>query len=403
MKNFWKISIKLISGLAILSLMGCKKPTEPQPVEYPEYFHSPILVEAGQGRYLTVWTHYLSGSYSTYALMIDENGNKLWEQEISIGSPVSAIRTSDGYFLVGGQNSSQFFIVKIYNDGTIIWSKTYNKGGGLLDIGNGKILVTAPQKGTMLLDYNGELLKTYGNGGYGVVKSSDMGIIMIEVYNAALPPFVNWKYDRLVKLNQNLDLVWRRIVMSPDDTTCIRLFSIGKVGEDYVAIGQIVDCIDERPQGPIYLVRFDESGNIILSKIISGINNLWSLYSAVIDNDGIYAMIDVLRENYVRKGIIRIDFEGNVLWQRDFETFIYGRIGIIYDGVVVFLRDYDNVFTNHLIKISFDGNILWERSFENSQTGAIGVASDGNYIVLLEDLRFVKISPSGEIIIDRKL
>jgi len=358
MKNFLKISI--ILGLTILSLMGCKKPTAQ--VEYPNYFQSPILVEVEQGRYITIWAHTdtkISGYPRVYVVKIDENGNRIWEQEYGFGTATSAIRAYNGDFILGGTNyaSPGVFILRIDHNGTKLWTQEYTRSPdyhhvieSMIEFDNGNIFATGRicTSGifwscwgySLMLSQNGEILGQYDWGGGGIVKSNNGGIIMYDYP------------DKIVKRDQNLNVVWSKILGDS-----IQIVSIGKIGNEYIAIGRKVGTTYQ-----LVLVKFDEEGNILSSKFVNGLNYFVNLLASVAYEDGIIVLVN---DN------INVD-------------------------------DPQNAIAN-VTKIDLDGNILWQRSFEKSQTGTVGRASDGNYIVLLEGLRFIKISPNGEVLIDKEL
>jgi len=368
MKSFLKILI--ILGLITLSLISCKRNTEP--VDYPEYFQSPIFVEAEQGRYFTIWAHTdtkISGYSRVYILEIDENGNRIWEQEYSYGITTSAIRASNGDFIMGGTNyaSPGAFIMRINHNGTKLWATEYIRSydyshtiSSIIELDDSKIFSTGKLcSGGMflscwgfsfMLSQNGEILGQYDWGGGGVVKTNDSGIIMYEVYKKGF----GWDYysDKIVKRDKNLNVVWSETLGDS-----ITIVSIDKIGNEYIAIGVKIGTSQQ-----LVLIKFDEEGNILSSKFVDRLNYFVNLLSVKAYNDGIIVLVS--------------------------------------DNISV--GNPENAIVN-VAKIDLDGNILWQKSFEKSQTGTVGRTSDGNYIVLLEGLRFIKISQNGEVLIDKKL
>jgi len=370
MKNFFRIFI--ILEVTIILLMGCKKRIEPQPVENSEYFHSPILVEAEQRMYLTIWAHIntkIAGYPRVYVLKIDENGNRLWEQEYDYGRAISIIKTYNGDFIIGGNSYSSpaALIMRIDRSGTKLWVKEYVVSNNyahaiesIVELDDGNILATGRicTAGmfsscwgfSFLLSQNGEILRQYNWGGGGIVKSIDGGIIMYEVYKKGF----GWDYysDRIVKRGPNLDIVWSKTLGDS-----IHIVSISKIGNEYIAIGRTVGTTYQ-----LVLVKFDDEGNILSSKFVNGLNHFVNLLTSNAYQDGVIVLVD--------------------------------------DNISV--GNPENAIAN-VAKIDLEGNILWQRSFEKSQTGTVGRASNGNYIVLLEGLRFIKISKNGEVLIDKKL
>lgn len=420
--------------ILLLTLMSCGKPSESNFV-YPEYFQFPIVVDKGDGKYLTIWTHTdtkISQYPKVYILEIDGNGNRVWEKEYGFGDknygqPYVAAKMTNGDFIIAGvpYPSPGIFIARIDGRGNIIWSKEYTYPNyedyilyfvnNLVEVENGVIFLSAGifsgvdfrasgitfrvKSFSLGISEVGNIIREFDWGVYGFEKSGDGGLITIKVYNSSIPPVYNWKYNRIVKLDRNLEIVWDREVSSPVDGNEIRFYALHRVGDEYVAVGQIQS---DSSKGPMVLVKFDENGNILMTKLVSGIDNIDNFIGAVID-DGIYTAISVRLSAKSVINVAKIDFEGNILWRKELSKYLYAEISPADDGVILFLKDSENYMNLNVVKMNSAGDILWQRSFENSQTAKIILSSDGNYILLLEGLRFAKISRDGQIIIYKNL
>ncbi len=135
------------------------------------------IIEDPDGSFVIVGnTHTFTTSFSSaYILKIDGNGSLIWSKSydrLGSSSASSIVKNSNNGYVIGGKTGdvpSLFYLIKINTNGDTIWSKTYSWPTGNID---GASIIITPDYGYVIsgsIKYpNGEydlcLLKTDTNG-----------------------------------------------------------------------------------------------------------------------------------------------------------------------------------------------------------------------------------------------
>ncbi len=159
--------------------------------------------------------------------------------------------------------------------------------------------------------------------------------------------------------------------------------------------------------GQIFVSKIDKSGNILLKEIVN-INNSFKEYifgygGYETPNNGYILLCsynNIINNRYGRYyGVIRTDSLLNIIWKKEFEfpswySEIFQSMETV-DSCVVF-----NI-NNRLIKIDYNGNVVWELIVPTVNIKSISKSNDGQILVIGEDdigVDLIKIRLSGDII-----
>lgn len=293
----------------------------------------------GKGGYIVVGetSSFGNGGKDIYVLKVNNDGEKIFEK--AIGGPkddyaYSIIEGRDGYIVVGGTRSfgagnSDVYVVKIDENGYILWQKTFG-GKGFEE-------------------------------GWRIAKDKDGNYVIVGRTNS----FGNGQYDLyLIKIDENGNLIWEKAFGKEMSEygygVCVDI-------DDYVAVG-ITNSFSENQD--VYVVKVDKNGNLLWEKTF-GEKNFDYAYDIVNDR-GNYLIVGNSNSfsDSVDLYVLKINKKGEKVWEK-----VYGGKG--YDtGFFITSNDKGEYLivggSNsqgagnsdvYVIKIDEDGRVLWERYF----------------------------------------
>ncbi len=88
-----------------------------------EYSYS--VIETDDGNYLIGGTQ----NDRFQAMMIDDEGDMIWNRTYADGASRAVIELKDGNFMLAGRSSGSGYLVMINEDGNVIWNNRYNPNG----------------------------------------------------------------------------------------------------------------------------------------------------------------------------------------------------------------------------------------------------------------------------------
>lgn len=295
---------------------------------------------------------------------------------------LSIVQSSDGGYAVFGYTQStdgditdktatdsDFWVLKLTEDGTISWSKTY---GGTGDDRGEKIIQTA-DNGYALVGYN---------------RSNDGDV----TENAGLQDY--W----IVKIDASGNLQWEKSFGFPGID---RAFSVVQTNDGGYFITGFLDVtasngdgndnktfFEKHGVGEFWGIKLDASGNTEWRRYFGGTDNDRS-YDAVQTEDGGYLMIgssesvdfDITNsQGSYDFWLVKVNSEGTKIWEKSFGgTEIDVAYAIASDGngkyvIVGDARSNDGNITNAngnadlwMIQIDGNGNLIWEKSLGGTQ------------------------------------
>lgn len=409
MKNF--------SSILTFLLISIYATSQPLIIEWQNCFGGPTTdnvydITATNDGYLIAGSTIVTGQgYDLYLIKTDLDGNLLWEKNLGGSYSEEAFRifpTENGNYLIAGGSSSvdgdisynpypgslNYWLFKINSTGDIIWDKI--AGGNSYDV-----LI------------NGEKTSDGGIIGYGYTVSDDGDkTISYGSYDA-------W----MVKLDSLGQKVWDFTIGTSggDFSTAIKETSdkgILASAWSYLGPNGNINCQPQSEDGDIALFKLDSLGNEEWQKCYGGsdfeeVNDILELPDGYIlassssssDGDASGAGYHIGYEGSGRTTdfwIIKIDFEGNIIWNKCFggTKFEFSRrIFQASDGGFIVFGNTESidgdVTGNHssrsgysdiwVIKISSTGELVWQQCIGGNGSEQIwyGVTDngDGSYVI----------------------
>lgn len=282
--------------------------------------------------------------YSDICLIkTDSNGSHQWTKifggEDDDHGDCVLQTTDNGYIIVGntesyGAGEDDVYIVKTDSLGDSLWTKTY--GGKKDDVGNsinftsdGGFIITGFTESSGMgdrdlylikVDANGDLLweKTFGgkhlDWGYSVQQTSDGGYIIAGNTCSVGPGTPEYTNVYLVKTDEKGTLCWEKTYDGsenpkyalPDEASSVQQTSDG----GYVIAGNTMS-VQGKGMGDIYIIKTDENGNTIWTKIY-GDESFDGSNEIIQTTDGGYAVVGHLYKkgsNHNQVCLIRLDRE----------------------------------------------------------------------------------------------
>jgi hypothetical protein len=317
-----------------------------------------------------------------YLVRTDSSGRLLWEktfEEEGLQKGESITRSSDGTLLIAGCSSSSgnesidAYLLSVNQDGSALWSKTV---GGPLD--ERVLAAYEVADGGHLLAGNivdpADVVADPGAAGYGGYDGRS------SIYLARIDAVGNEVWSRSHDLGVNV--LASSAVRMPDDGLLI--------------LATITYFPD--PDDDLYLLRVDESGNEIWAHTWkagrSGGRDLIPTSDGNYLIAGRYSRGDDADRSKADFLFIKIDPMGNEIWARTFGdpgTIDYGEV-IVESAGGGFVAAGDRTTSYYarsedllLVKIDANGEFLWERIFEtavHNMHGGIVRHPDGGYAVV---------------------
>ncbi len=338
----------------------------------------------------------------------DSVGNILWERCYggSEGDGVNKIVAinEDSYYIFGGswskdgdvQNNrpGNLWVVKIDATGNILWENNY---GSVLRKEDDRDALLTPDGGLLIMCRimcsGGDISTYYGSNDIWLCKIDTLG--KIEWENT----LGNYGLDNAINM-----------ILTSDTTIMI-------AGGHYES-GGMITCLDLGTYGPdVWIVEIDLQGNILRQFCYGGSHSDLGFDIVEVKDGYVFAALTNSNDQDVSGfhgipgdestsdiWVCKIDFHGNILWQRCLggsksECPVY-IINTTDNGCIVFGDTYSHdgdVTFNHslsgrsdiwMIKLDSTGNLEWEHCFGSRATErfwgvhAVLKKSDDNFVIL---------------------
>ncbi len=302
------------------------------------------VLETSDGNFIGTGLKYMGGinGDDVYVFKTDEKGTLLWEKtygatDINFGN--SIIETPDGNFLILGMNSfpsdpNYIYLIKIDGNGSLLWEKKFGGpsiyiGFSLCNTSDGNFIITGntsltlgggPSDVSLLkIDNNGILLwqKTFGGTGvdvgYSVSEVSDGGYV-ITGYTNSFGFGMSDVY--LIKTDINGTLVWEKTF---GDIDTDEGFSVVETFDGGFIIAGVTYSFGAG-SADIYLIKVDNSGNLVWQKTFGGAS--WDIAYSVkqISTSGfiITGITESIGAGNYDLDIIKTDNNGILISQKTF-------------------------------------------------------------------------------------
>ena len=346
----------------------------------------------------------------------------------------SIIQSSDGGYVVAGYTLSfgagdyDMYVVKLYSDGSIQWTKTM--GGSLTD--EARSIIQSSDGGfavagntqsfgaggadiyVVKLDSGGNVLWTKTIGGSAddearsIIQSSDGGFVVAGWTQS----FGAGGYDMyIVKIDGSGNVAWTKTIGGTGNDYAYSI--IQDLDRNYVVVGWSNSF---GSNNDIYVVKLDSAGNVVWTKTIGGSGDDGA-NSIIQSSDGAYVIAghtNSFSSSYDFY-VVKIDSSGNVLWTKTIGGGSYDQaLSIIQSsdgGYIVVGRTQSFGAGNYdvyVVKLDSSGNVLWTKTIGGGsadEARSITQSSDGGFAIAgytqsfgagSYDIYVVKTGPLGD-------
>jgi hypothetical protein len=338
------------------------------------------------------FVHVESGNQDFWIMKLNGTGYISW-QKLYGGSGVDTVyclqQTEEGGYIVAGRTDSfttsmAFWILKLDDEGGILWQKTYGGAtGNSLEVAysiqqtadDGYIVAgeTRTASGNydcwvLKLDGNGNVMweKTYGGSeddrAYSIEQTRDGGYIVAgKSWSFGAGLYDIW----VLKLNSDGTVLWQKTYGGSENDTTIYTNSIQQTADDgYILVG------DTNSFGAggvdIWVLKLDSNGNITWQKTYGGSLQHEGAYCIKQTREGGYIVVGKIRSfgGDSDSLVLKLDTNGDVSWQKT-----YGSIGAdsarfveqtLDGGYILGGQNYTFAGGGNgilLLKVDSDGNI----------------------------------------------
>ena len=320
----------------------------------------------------------------------------------------SVQQISDGYIVAGythsfGAGFEDVWVLKLADDGSISWQKTY--GGAYSDDANaiqqttdGGFVVagyTVPSPGTthafvLKLDASGSVAwqKTYGISVQDVANSvqqtTDGGYI-VAGYTFGVAGYEAW----VLKLDSSGGIVWNKTYGGSGHDFA---YSVQQTAEGGYIVAGYTNSFGAGGY-KAWVLKLDSSGGIVWNKTYSGSGNDYA-YAIRQTGDGGYVLAAYTSSFGVGgfdTWILKLNSDGSVAWQKTYGgsgTDIPASIQQTSDGGYILAGSTQSAgaggFDAWLLKLNADGSVAWQKTYGGSNddyANSVRQTTDGGYIV----------------------
>lgn len=322
-------------------------------------------------------------------------------------------KSSDGGFIAVGHTAASGttnhdgLVMKFNSSGNLLWSKTIGSAqedylsqiaitpdGGCLATGatnsNGVGTYTG-DAWLVRIDGSGNVLwqKRYyvsGNAGniYAVIPTSDGGFAFTGTFPFT-PGAADWM---VVKIDASGNVQWQRRMGANSSDNGLGLVEVDQGGAGLIVTGNIYTTGTTLYDA--VTTKLDLSGNVVWTKrydFDARANWTGTLFKVA---DGIIYNVknaDGFTEENAKPVILKTDFNGNVMWIKEYAipNCREGRSIPLPDGGFMMAQSelpHDAASDLYLMRIDASGNITWTKRYPRAGAQWLwGMVSDGNYVV----------------------
>ena len=297
----------------------------------------------------------INGQTDMWAIKTDERGLMEWSHIFGGDDNedgYDVIATSDGGFLFVGQtwsfgNGQQVYAVKTDFHGNTLWEKTY--GGGMWEVGEAVIEVKGG--GFIIAGYSNSPGISSGNTDMYLIKIDTEGnVLWQQAYGNQVFPNHEWAYDLLqlpdegfivvgsrdrysvesrniliIKVDAKGALIWEKELRTNGDEVA---FSISHSIEGELFICTMVNSTTESNKYQPRIVKIDAEGNIFWQRTFNSNSRKYHHFSAASTQSGDLVIVGSSIQNLAvgpkdDAFMVRIDLNGNIIWTRPYGTADY--------------------------------------------------------------------------------
>lgn len=324
------------------------------------------ITRSADGGFITVGQSSATGTtnYDGLVMKFDRKGTLLWSKTLGGAQQdylIHVIATADGGCIAGGSTNSSGYqtytgdcwLVRLDASGNVVWQKRYFASG---------------------------------NPGYvgGMTATSDGGFAITGTF-----PFTPGASEQLViKFDANGNIQWQKKLGGPSSDS-----GNGIIEDDHGGAGLITTAIVylTGSQYEVAITKLElTTGNVSWTRMydFDGRSN-WSGPIYKVSDGLIFNALntDNFTSNNAKPGILKTDFNGNMVWMKEFTipNCRDARMTVLPDESFMMVQSelpQDAVSDIYLMRISSAGTIMWTKKYPKAEVQWLnGLASDGgNYV-----------------------
>lgn len=362
------------------------------------------IIQTSDGNYLVIGNSGSPNSNSNisfgmvdfWILKIDNNGNIIWENTFG-GSdndiPYSAKETQDGGFIIAGESSSNdgslttnngnsdFWVIKIDSQGSLLWQKNYggsndDRASSLSVTTDGSIIV-----GGTTNSWDGDIVGNHGNNDYWVIKLNNLGDLIWQ------KPYGGTSTDEL-----------KELITTTEGNIVLTGYTSSNNG----------DVSGNNGESDVWVLKVDINGNIIWQSCYGGNSQEIALSLVETIDNNLILCGNTYSNNGLVSGnngsgtsdawVLKINQNGNLLWQKCFGNTtnqVAQSIEVTEDGGYIFsgytdsgggnISDYNGgVYDVWILRMDSLGNEIWENNLGGSGgEAAVSIikTTEGEYLL----------------------
>jgi len=332
-----------------------------------EHDYAASIRQTPDGDYLVAGHTYSFGNgyYDVWVLKLDSNGNILWQKTYG-SSTTETTRamelTSEGGCVVAAVlgdpvilgDDADIWLIKLDKDGNIEWQKKYNQ--------------------------------SRWDSVTSIQQTPDNGYIVLGRSR------INDDYDTwILKLDKNGVIQWQNLYRGSNDEFGNCLI---KTANGEYAIGGLVQYVDYQTHkiwANILMLKLDSDGNIIWQKQYGAGKHYAGTSSIQQTQDGEFIIAGGISdpEDYLDSTmcVLKLDDAGNLIWQKTYGGSVrHTGLTILQssDKNYIMAGEFptsENYYKAWLLKLNQEGEVLWQKTYggekENSVSSIVTTDDDG--------------------------
>ena len=307
----------------------------------------------------------------------------------------SAIVAKDGNLVLCGMNSGRGYIVKAGLDGSITWRKDHmvydgtelisiaeRSDGGYMLCGAGKtdlLVIATTASGER------QWLKNYGDGSVTVarciVRTADNNYF-IAGHSSINESAANTDIF-LMKINAGGEVLWRKIIETPQQELC---YALAPIGNDVLVTGSKMENAEQR----LYYLKLDATGNKLWEK--TGTETYCNGAYSIESNGNIITCGTNAIAGYNSAIIIKADASGKMVWQKqlseptshlDISSVCTVNDGFLLAGTSKNVAGASNPSDIFIAKLDGEGNLLWKKKLGGAKDdGACFITANNGKVII---------------------
>jgi len=308
-------------------------------------------------------------------------------------------KTSDGGYVILGNQLSTPYVAKLNSNGDTLWTKKYNieiepyNKKTLCQSSTGDFYFSNGSSGIIKVNSNGDSVwfNNYSIYGlYALTYTSDDRIVASGSFGQSNPG--------IIKIDLMGNVIWEKYF---NTQRLVRFNSICETDDHgFISVG-IIDSLD---MADIFIIRYNSEGDTIWTKVISSQHTIEHAGDVIQNKDGTFTICGAAQFGTYAYDvlILKIDSDGSIIWSKTYggaqSEFSLDLCRTFDDGYILVGRQG---FISYLLRTDSNGDTLWTSNLIGQFVYSVFYNDDKSFLVGgyifdyagHEDLFVVKFAP----------